>query len=214
MRSGSPNRELADAGLAFVLFRYEEVPAERLTEGQRAAFRSARLWQERLMRHPFHVPADAVQKVHPRREGEADAISFEYQTEGYSVEVFHVMNKLAIVLHPTGGKAGESPAGEEPVSLSASALVHSIFQTQAGFDLVVEEPNQGGVLRRQRRAPGRSVSELSPLELLQWWCQGDEIGFGAEKVTPMTPGKVPSTAGLSPQQVFMWFDTFTTKRYQ
>ena len=214
MNSEWLQQTLSQNELGFVFFQYRDLPPEEIPRGPRAAMASSRLWQERLMRLPFQVPTEAIGRVHSRQSGQPDAISFVYEAAGFSVQSFHLMDRLAIVLTPLPHNTGYKPLRGQPVEALASRLARAVFEPDGEIDLVVEESDAEGKFGRNRRNPAPAPRRASPIDLIRWWCEGATFGFATEKVTVLEEGKVPSTAGFSPQQVYMWFDTFGIRRYR
>jgi hypothetical protein len=198
---------------SFVMFRYDEVALPDLTSGQRAAFNSTRVWQEQLYTGLFRAPDLAVQKVHPRTpSGEPDALSFEYRAGGYGVKTFSVMNRLAMLLTPDN-ETRESlgmPGGS--IEAVANKIARAIIVYPGDVHLVAETQNPDGVYGRQPLDSSKKEEERGPLDLMRWWYADGTFGFVTWLVTPVIDGNYPSTAFVSQQQVYVWFDTYGMRR--
>lgn len=207
-------KKLSQNDIGFVLFQYRSVPQDELPPGPRAAMSSSRLWQERLMQLAFQVPLDARAKVHDRKQGEPDAISFDYEAGGFSVVSYHLMDRLAIVLTPLPDNTKYAVSRAEPAQVLASRIARAVFQPGGRIDLVTEASDGEVKFGRNRKDRAKAPERESATDLIQWWCEGGTFGYATEKVTVLEEGNVPSTAGFSEQQVYMWFDTFGIRRYR
>ena len=198
---------------SFVMFQYDEIAEKNLTSGQRAAFNSTRVWQEQLYNGLFRAPDLAVQKVHPRTpSGEPDALSMEYKAGGYEVKAFRIANRMAMLLtpdHETSESLGIPHGSIEEV---ANKLARSIIIYRGHVHLVAETQKPDGVYGRQPLDSSKKDEERGPLDLMRWWYADGTFGFVTWLVTPVIDGNYPSTAFVSNQQVYLWFDLFGMRR--
>jgi hypothetical protein len=198
---------------SFVMFRYDESAQADLTNGQLQAFNGTRTWQEQLYTGLLRAPDVAVQKVHPRTpSGEPDALALEYKTGGYGVQVFRIANSMAMLLTPdseTGDSLG-LPGGS--IETVANKLARAIIVYPGHVHLVAETQQPDGVYGRQQADSPKKDGERGPLDLLRWWYADGTFGFVTWLVTPVIDGNYPSTAFISKQQVYMWFDTYGMRR--
>ena len=140
-----------------------------------------------------------VPGVHHRSAGESDALEFEYHTRDYAVRTFHSMDRLVVILRPLEGAPQGAP----------EAIARLLFRDSAPIKLVREQTKDGVTI-------GRQHAEADPpqpwIDSMVWWSGNGETGFAVEKAVALEPGNEPSTAGFSSQQVWMWFDTFGSRR--
>ena len=186
---------LNEAGYGLVSLHFVREP---LSPGVSSAAGSSRLWQEQLLTPAFEIPAEITPAVHHRSGREPDALEFEYKTEEYQVATYHTMDRLAVVIR---SREGALPATE--------AIARALFQNPERLKLVREQSEEGVTFGRQGREPHPPQPWM---ESLVWWSGDGEAGFAVEKAVALEEGKEPSTAGYSPQQILMWFDTFGLRR--
>ena len=187
---------LTEAGFGLVSFHYVQ---ERPSPGVSAAAASSRVWQEQLLTPAFEIAPGVVPGVHHRSAGESDALEFAYHTLDYAVRAFHSMDRLVVILRPLEGAPQGAP----------EAIARLLFRDSAPIKLVREQTKDGVTIGRQR-------AEADPpqpwIDSMVWWSGNGETGFAVEKAVALEPGNEPSTAGFSSQQVWMWFDTFGSRR--
>jgi hypothetical protein len=198
---------------SFVLFQYDDIAIADLSDGQRKAFQSNRTWQQQIYTPMLRAPNLAVQKVHPRKpSGEPDSLSFEYVAGGYAVKVFSVMNRMAILLTPDDETKQSLGMPRAPIDVVANKLARAIIVYPGQVRLVVETQKPDGLYGGQQPDPAKDFQARGPLDLLRWWYADGTFGFVTWLVTPVIDGHYPSTAFVSEQQVYLWFDTFGMRR--
>jgi hypothetical protein len=198
---------------SFVMFRYDTVALPDLSSGQRDAFNSTKLWQEQLYAGLFRAPDLTVQKVHPRTPtGEPDALSFEYEAGGYAVKAFSVMNRMAMLFTPNEETRESLGLPGSSIEAVANKLARAIIVYPGQVHLVAETQKSDGVYGRQALDTSKKEEERGPLDLLRWWYADGTFGFVTWLVTPVIAGNYPSTAFVSQQQVYVWFDTYGMPR--
>ncbi len=205
--------QLSEHGFRLVLFQYEPAKAESLDSGPRAALNSSRVWQEQIMTPAFQLPAGPKVGIHRRRNSEPDALSFRYESGDYSVRCFHTMDRLVITLRPSQEQLARLWSSHDAVEDVASRVAGEVFPYTGRFRFQVEKRAVPMAYGGEKVPDGKNPAELFPIEMIEWWYDGNEFGFGTQKVTPVIGDRYPSSMGPSPQQVLIWFDTFGMKRY-
>jgi hypothetical protein len=198
---------------SFVMFRYDDVAQSDVTNGQRHAFKATRTWQQQLYAGLFQAPEVAIQKVHPRTpSGEPDAISMEYKAGGYAVHAFRIMNRMAMLFTPDNETRESLGLPDGSIEAVANKLARAIIVYPGNVHLVADTEGPDGVYGRQAPDTSKKEEERGPLDLLRWWYANGTFGFVTWLVTPVIDGNYPSTAFISQEQVYVWFDTYGMRR--
>ncbi len=213
MKSEWLENKLKSNGLSSIFFEFEDIDFDSLGKGPRAAIRSAESWQEDLLSDDFSVPAIALKKIHHRRENEPDALYFKYKTIDFGVEVWHQMDMLVIVLTPNELTLEEFEKSGLKSEQRLNGVARKLLLNSEKMELVRDDYNKGAYFGSHKKIEDKEFYELSPVELLRWWYTKNEIGFAVLKITPVIEGNIPSSAGMSDQQIHMWFDAIVAKRY-
>jgi hypothetical protein len=198
---------------SFVMFRYDDIALADMTNGQRAAFNGTRSWQEDLYAGLLRAPDAAIQKVHPRTpSGEPDALSFEYQAGGYAVQTFRIANSMAMLLTPDKETSESLGLPRGPIEDVANKLARAIIVYPGHVHLGTETQKPDGVYGQQKLDSSKKDEERGPVDFMRWWYADGTFGFVTWLVSPVIDGNYPSTAFISKQQVYLWFDTYGMKR--
>jgi hypothetical protein len=198
---------------SFVLFKYDDIAVSDLTNGQRKAFGSTRTWQEQLYIPALRAPDLAVQRVHPHSpSGEPDAVSLEYAAGGYAVQAFRVMNRMAMLFTPDDDMKQMLGLPGAPIDLVANQIARTLIVYPGQVLLEVETQEPDGAYGSQKPDPAKDAEARGPLDFLRWWYADGTFGFATWLVTPVLDGHYPSTAFVSDQQVYLWFETLVGSR--
>lgn len=198
---------------SFVTFRYDAMAPSELTSGQLQAFNGTRDWQGDLFSDLVQAPDVAVRKVHPRTpSGEPDALSLDYQAGGYAVHVYSVANRLAMLLTPDHETSESLGLPHSSIEEVANKLARAIIVYPGHVHLGTEMQKPDGAYGRQKLDSSKKDEERGPLDLMRWWYADGTFGFVTWLVTPVIDGHYPSTAFVSKQQVYLWFDLYGMRR--
>lgn len=213
MKSEWLENKLKSNGLSSIFFEFEDIDFDSLGEGPRAAMRSAESWQEDLLIDDFSIPTLAVRQIHHRKENEPDALYFKYKTIEFGVEVWHQMDMMLVVLTPNDLTQEEFDKNGLKPEQRLNDVARKLLSNTDNMELVTDDYNKGVYFGSHKKIDGKEFQELSPIELLRWWYTKDKFGFAILKITPVIEGNIPSSAGVSDQQIHMWFDAIIAKRY-
>jgi len=198
---------------SYVMFRYDTIAPPDMTNGQRLAVNATRDWQDDLYSGLLRAPDAAVKKIHPRTpSGEPDALSLEYRAGGYAVQVFRIANSMAILLTPDHETSESLGMPHDSIEAVANKIARAIIVYPGRVHLVTETQKSDGAYGRQPLDSSKKDEERGPLDLLRWWYADGTFGFVTWLLSPVIDGNYPSTAFISQQQVYLWFDTLGVPR--
>ena len=201
--------ELGEVSGQLIEYRYQEIPKEQRTKGQREALVSAHGWLQSIGAAQLQPTLEANDLIHNGDSTSCDAVriayALTYQFGELALEISQTIFVITVTIVPRPW-----PANWKDNSLeAATVLAQRFFRNSRKVNLRLEKQLDGVSLGRQAGPESATLETGDWLETLQWWCDGTTIGFVLLKRTGPGQSVTPS---LDLESNKVWFQMFERSR--